>query len=107
MEENKNTKEVIACIVQFLRDNIGETKGGIKLTMSFSEAGLSSLNVVELILHLEKSFQVQMASNMPGRISTLQDIVDIIQNEIVKKQIREQELQSIENKIFNNGDEEK
>ncbi len=75
--------EIEARVKAIIVDKLGVDESEVTPTASFTnDLGADSLDTVELIMELEKEFGMQIPDDQAEKISTVQDAVDYITNNV-------------------------
>lgn len=73
--------DVLARITKIIVDRLGVDEAEVKPEATFKEdLGADSLDVVELVMELEDEFDLEISDEDAEKISTVQDVVDYINN---------------------------
>jgi len=71
--------EVVTRVTALIRDSLGVSDGEIAPDSSFiDDLGADSLDIVELVMLIEKDFDIEIPDEDAEKISTVQDAVDYI-----------------------------
>ncbi len=74
-----NKDEVIAKVKDLIADSLGVSNDEIEPAASFIEdLGADSLDIVELVMAIEKEFNIEIPDEDAEKISTVQDAIDYI-----------------------------
>ncbi len=74
-----NKDEVIAKVKELIADSLGVSNDEIEPTASFIEdLGADSLDIVEMVMRIEKDFNIEIPDEDAEKISTVQDAIDYI-----------------------------
>ena len=72
-------EQVIARVKALIADSLGVAEDEIVPTASFIEdLGADSLDIVELVMAIEKEFDIEISDDDAERIGTVQDAIDYI-----------------------------
>ena len=75
--------EIEARVKAIIVDKLGVDESEVTPTASFTnDLGADSLDTVELIMELEKEFGMSIPDDQAEKISTVQDAVDSISNNV-------------------------
>jgi acyl carrier protein len=75
--------EIEARVKAIIVDKLGVDESEVTPNASFTnDLGADSLDTVELIMELEKEFGMQIPDDQAEKISTVQDAVDYITNNV-------------------------
>ena len=75
--------EIEARVKAIIVDKLGVDESEVTPTASFTnDLGADSLDTVELIMELEKEFGMSIPDDQAEKISTVQDAVDYITNNV-------------------------
>lgn len=75
--------EIEARVKAIIVDKLGVDESEVTPTASFTnDLGADSLDTVELIMELEKEFGMSIPDDQAEKISTVQDAVDYISNNV-------------------------
>ncbi|MCD8502449.1 MAG: acyl carrier protein [Bacillaceae bacterium] len=73
--------DVLSRITKIIVDRLGVDEAEVKPEATFKEdLGADSLDVVELVMELEDEFDLEISDEDAEKISTVQDVVDYINN---------------------------
>jgi len=80
MEHLMATKdEIVAKVTELICQSLGVSEGEITSDSSFiDDLGADSLDIVELVMLIEKEFDLEIPDDDAEKISTVQDAVDYI-----------------------------
>jgi len=73
MDKIKITKAIIELASQILKKTINSNS--LKASLIF-DLGADSLDIVELIMAIEKEFSIEFPDSINNKLNTLQDIID-------------------------------
>ena len=74
-----NKEEVIGKVKDLIADSLGVSNDEIEPAASFIEdLGADSLDIVELVMAIEKEFNIEIPDEDAEKISTVQDAIDYI-----------------------------
>ncbi len=74
-----NKDEVIGKVKDLIADSLGVSNDEIEPAASFIEdLGADSLDIVELVMAIEKEFNIEIPDEDAEKISTVQDAIDYI-----------------------------
>lgn len=72
-------EQTISRVRALISDSLGVSDGEIVPTASFIEdLGADSLDIVELVMAIEKEFDIEISDDDAERIATVQDAIDYI-----------------------------
>ena len=72
-------ENIIASVTTLIADSLGVTEEEIVPKASFIEdLGADSLDIVELVMAIEKRFDIEIPDEDAERIATVQDAIDYI-----------------------------
>ena len=75
---SQNRAEVTTRVKELIADSLG-VESEIELSASFiDDLGADSLDIVELVMLIEKDFDLEIPDEDAERISTVQDAIDYI-----------------------------
>jgi acyl carrier protein len=75
--------ETLTKLQGIVREQLGVEESKIVPSASFTaELGADSLDVVELVMAFEEEFDIEIDDESAGKIQTVQDAVDFIDNAI-------------------------
>ena len=75
--------ETLTKLQGIVREQLGVEESKIVPSASFTaELGADSLDVVELVMAFEEEFDIEIDDESAGKIQTVQDAVDFIENAI-------------------------
>lgn len=80
---NKSIKmsEIAQKVTEIIVDKLGVDAAQVKREASFTnDLGADSLDTVELIMELEKEFDIQIPEELTEKITTVGDAIDFIEN---------------------------
>ena len=71
--------QVTSQVKDLIADSLGVEQDTIQVTSSFiDDLGADSLDIVELVMAIEKDFELDIPDEDAERISTVQDAIDYI-----------------------------
>ena len=71
--------QVTSQVKDLIADSLGVEKDNIQVTSSFiDDLGADSLDIVELVMAIEKDFELDIPDEDAERISTVQDAIEYI-----------------------------
>jgi acyl carrier protein len=74
-------EEVIRRVKDLIAESLGVNPTEVVSTASFiDDLGADSLDIVELVMAIEKEFNVEIPDEDAEKITTVQDAIDYIQN---------------------------
>lgn len=74
-------EEVVRRVKDLIAESLGVNPAEVVATASFiDDLGADSLDIVELVMAIEKEFNVEIPDEDAEKITTVQDAVDYIQN---------------------------
>ncbi len=74
-------EDTIARVKDLIADSLGVNPSEVKPEASFiDDLGADSLDIVELVMAIEKEFGIEIPDEDAEKISTVQDAVDYITN---------------------------
>jgi acyl carrier protein len=74
-------EEVVRRVKDLIAESLGVNPTEVVSTASFiDDLGADSLDIVELVMAIEKEFNVEIPDEDAEKITTVQDAVDYIQN---------------------------
>lgn len=72
-------EEVVSKIKELIKNSLGVSEDEIALDSSFiDDLGADSLDIVELVMLIEKEFDIEIPDEDAEKISTVQDAIDYI-----------------------------
>ena len=75
------SEEVVRRVKDLIAESLGVNPTEVVSTASFiDDLGADSLDIVELVMAIEKEFNVEIPDEDAEKITTVQDAVDYIQN---------------------------
>ena len=81
-----NRQQLSAVVLQLLEKETGETYPALEETTSLKEGlNLDSLDMAGLVLHIESHFGIQVETELLERVSTVGDLLDVLQQKIAAK----------------------
>lgn len=77
------TAEILSKVQTIVAEQLGLEDDQVKANSNFStELGADSLDVVELVMALEEAFEIEIPDESAANISTVQDAVDYISENV-------------------------
>lgn len=74
-----NKEEVVSKVKELICQSLGVSEDEIKPDSSFiDDLGADSLDIVELVMLIEKDFNIEIPDEDAEKISTVQDAIDYI-----------------------------
>lgn len=71
----------IEIVIKLVAEHFDISKDTVKLESDvFDDLGADSLDSIELVLELEKNFDIEVTDDEIDNIRTVQDIVDLVDN---------------------------
>jgi acyl carrier protein len=81
-----NRQQLSAVVLQLLEKETGETYPALEETTSLKEGlNLDSLDMAGLVLHIESHFGIQVETELLEKVSTVGDLLDVLQQKIAAK----------------------
>jgi acyl carrier protein len=81
-----NRQQLSAVVLQLLEKETGETYPALEETTSLREGlNLDSLDMAGLVLHIESHFGIQVETELLEKVSTVGDLLDVLQQKIAAK----------------------
>jgi acyl carrier protein len=75
------TEEIVRRVKDLIAESLGVNQTEVVPDASFiDDLGADSLDIVELVMAIEKEFAIEIPDEDAEKISTVQDAVDYIQN---------------------------
>jgi acyl carrier protein len=75
------TEEIVRRVKDLIAESLGVNPNEVIADASFiDDLGADSLDIVELVMAIEKEFGIEIPDEDAEKISTVQDAVDYIQN---------------------------
>ena len=75
--------EIFEIIQNIIEEKIGEEKENITLEADlFDDIGFDSLDVVEVVMEVEKEFNIAIPDDKIERVRTVQQYVDLVQQSV-------------------------
>lgn len=72
--------EIVAKVKDLIADSLNVKREDIQLSASFiDDLQADSLDIVELVMALEKEFNIEISDDDAEKIATVQDAIDYIQ----------------------------
>jgi acyl carrier protein len=72
-------------IIAIVKEHVGTTKAeGVALDTVFTDAGLDSLDAVELIMKVEEKYDVTISEEKANKLKTVSDLADCVHAELNK-----------------------
>lgn len=101
---NDLMNSIITSALEHISENFDILEENLSSDKEMDLIGLSSLDIISLIIHLEELYNVQIPSDLSGSIKTVKDIAVIISDLIEKTEKRNKQISEVQNKIFETGD---
>ena len=101
---NDLMNSIITSALEHISENFDILEENLSSDKEMDLIGLSSLDIISLIIHLEELYNVQIPSDLSGSIKTVKDIAVIISDLIEKTEKRNKQITEVQNKIFETGD---
>ena len=81
-----NRQQLSAVVLELLEKETGETYPALEETTSLREGlNLDSLDMAGLVLHIESHFGIQVETELLEEVSTVGDLLDVLQRKIAAK----------------------
>ena len=81
-----NRQQLSAVVLQLLEKETGETYPALEETTSLREGlNLDSLDMAGLVLHIESHFGIQVETELLEKVSTVGDLLDVLEQKIAAK----------------------
>lgn len=81
-----NRQQLSAVVLELLEKETGETYPALEETTSLREGlNLDSLDMAGLVLHIESHFGIQVETELLEKVSTVGDLLDVLQRKIAAK----------------------
>jgi acyl carrier protein len=78
--------EIEQKVKQIIVEQLGVDEGQVDMTASFvDDLGADSLDIVELVMQFEESFDLDIPDEDAEKIVTVKDAIEYIQNKAAKK----------------------
>lgn len=75
------TDDIVRRVKDLIAESLGVNPGEVVPAASFiDDLGADSLDIVELVMAIEKEFNIEIPDEDAEKIATVQDAVDYIQN---------------------------
>ena len=75
------TDDIVRRVKDLIAESLGVKSGEVVPGASFiDDLGADSLDIVELVMAIEKEFNIEIPDDDAEKITTVQDAVDYIQN---------------------------
>lgn len=75
------TDDIVRRVKDLIAESLGVNSGEVVPGASFiDDLGADSLDIVELVMAIEKEFNIEIPDDDAEKITTVQDAVDYIQN---------------------------
>lgn len=75
------TEETVRRVKDLIAESLGVNPSEVVADASFiDDLGADSLDIVELVMAIEKEFNIEIPDEDAEKISTVQDAIDYIQN---------------------------
>ena len=76
-------EEVVAKVVDLISSSLGVSTDEVDATSSFiDDLGADSLDIVDLVIAIEKEFDIEIPDEDAEKIATVQDAIDYINNHL-------------------------
>ncbi|MEC7948523.1 MAG: acyl carrier protein [Myxococcota bacterium] len=76
-------EEVVAKVVELISSSLGVSPDEISATNSFiDDLGADSLDIVDLVILIEKEFDIEIPDEDAEKITTVQDAIDYINDHL-------------------------
>lgn len=76
-------EETVRRVKDLIADSLGVKAAEVVPAASFiDDLGADSLDIVELVMQIEKEFSIQISDEDAEKISTVQDAIDYISNKV-------------------------
>jgi acyl carrier protein len=76
-------EEVVAKVVDLISSSLGVSPDEIEASNSFiDDLGADSLDIVDLVILIEKEFDIEIPDEDAEKITTVQDAIDYINNHL-------------------------
>ena len=100
MSTNKNIEQIIYTAEDYIRENFEISDKLISSDTELTLMGLSSLDIISLILHLEELYDIQIPFDASAPLKTIEDVAHVITDCLKEKQLRNEEIKKAELQIF-------
>ena len=81
-----NRQELSATVLELLEKETGESYPALQDSTSLRDGlNLDSLDMAGLVLHIESHFGIQVESELLENVSTVSDLLDVLQKKITAK----------------------
>lgn len=100
MSTNKNMEQIIYTAEDYIRQNFEISDESISSDTELTLMGLSSLDIISLILHLEELYDIQIPFDASAPLKRIEDVAHVITDCLKEKQLRNEEIKKAELQIF-------
>lgn len=77
-----SNEEIVSKVKDLICESLGVSEDEITLSSSFiDDLGADSLDIVELVMLIEKEFNIEIPDEDAEKISTVQDAIDYIKSQ--------------------------
>jgi acyl carrier protein len=86
LSDTSSNSDLVTKITQIIVGQLSVDPEKVKPEASFTEdLGADSLDVVELVMAFEQEFSIEISDDNAGKIKTVKDVIDHIEELIVNK----------------------
>ena len=75
-------------IINTIAEEAGVDKGEINLDSSLYDLGIDSLSSLEIVVALEKKYDIRISENRLRKINNIREIIRVVAGEVQKKKKR-------------------
>lgn len=100
MSAKNNMEQIICTAKDYIRQNFEISDESISSDTELTLMGLSSLDIVSLILYLEEVYDIQIPFDASAPLKTIEDVTHVITDCLKEKQLRNEEIKKAELQIF-------
>lgn len=86
MPESLQEQNIRLQVLLIIADELGQPVEEIKLNDSFEDnLGMDSLDKVELVMHTEEDFAIEIADDEAEKILTVEQAIDFVKRKVAEK----------------------
>jgi acyl carrier protein len=83
MSQPMTSEELAEKVQVIIAASLGVQRGDVRPEASFrGDLGTDSLDVIEMVLAMEKEFEIQISDEAARQIKTVQDAIDFVANHV-------------------------
>nr|QCI04865.1 Acyl carrier protein [Bornetia secundiflora] len=82
MSSNKKESIIFDRVKEIVAEQLGVKKDAVTRKANFTDLGADSLDTVELVMAIEEEFDIEIPDEDAGKISTLSEAVEFIENRL-------------------------